>query len=84
MPVALAGIEFTLCDVDNHVAEELAVLYVAKRGRFRQLRNEADYSAYYPFRLLFDSQEAVRAAELVLTTCKRWVNETKERRGQRG
>ena len=32
MLVTLAGIEFTLCDVDYDLAEELAVLYVAKGG----------------------------------------------------
>ena len=32
MLVSLAGIEFSLCDVDNDVAEELAALYVEKGG----------------------------------------------------
>ena len=32
MLVALAGIEFTLCDVDNDMAEELAALYMEKCG----------------------------------------------------
>ena len=46
-------------------------------GRFRQARNDADYSAYYRFPLEEHAQEALAAADMVLRVCKGWVATSK-------
>lgn len=54
---------------------------VAALNKYRALRNEADYSAYYPAPLGRDARAAVAAARKVLRICKRWVKTTKRTRG---
>jgi len=50
-------------------------------SKFRIVRNNADYSAYYPEPLEDDALAALASAEMVLRTCQNWVAETKRKRG---
>jgi uncharacterized protein (UPF0332 family) len=54
---------------------------VAALNKYRALRNEADYSAYYPAPLGRDARAAIAAARKVLRICKGWVKTTRKARG---
>lgn len=54
---------------------------VADLNKYRALRNEADYSPYYPAPVGRDARAAVAAARRVLRVCKRWVKTIKKTRG---
>ena len=50
---------------------------------FREARNDADYSAYYPKPVEPDAVKALGAARHVLGLCQAWVDEIKTKRGLR-
>ena len=50
-------------------------------NKFRSLRNNADYSPFYPSLLDRDARDTISAAQTVLLTCRRWVKLTNEMRG---
>ena len=53
----------------------------AALSRFRTLRNDADYSPFYPSALELDADESIITGVEVLRICRRWVKETKGKRG---
>lgn len=54
---------------------------VAALNKFRALRNEADYSPFYPAPLGKDAKLALREAKAVVRICRRWVRSTASIRG---
>jgi len=54
---------------------------VSALSKFRILRNEADYSAYYPASLDRDAIKAVESVQKVLRICRAWVQQIKKTRG---
>ena len=54
---------------------------VTAMGKFRRMRNEADYSPYYVGPMAIHAREAIEAANEVLRICRRWVEQTKKSRG---
>ena len=90
---ARAGFSFhDRCDRDDHrkLPELIAKSNLGSQperdrvvgalNRYRNLRNEADYSPYYPTPLGLDAKMAIRDATTVLSICNKWFRKTAENR----